>query len=174
MIGLLRFIGLVNAALWLGSALFFTFVAGPAFFSDDMYRIVTKPYAGLVAQLVISRLFVLHYVCGGIAVLHLVAEFIYLGRPIDRIIALLLVFLLSFSLLGGLWLQPRLRALYAVKIGPGFSQVQRDAAAKSFGPWHGVSQAANLLVLAGLVAYFWLNCNATAAPRFVSTGKFRG
>ena len=32
----LRFIGVLNAAVWLGAALFFTFAVGPAFFTDEV------------------------------------------------------------------------------------------------------------------------------------------
>ena len=45
--GFLRFIGVANAAIWFGSAIFFTFAAGPAFFTTEMVHIIPPPYNGL-------------------------------------------------------------------------------------------------------------------------------
>ena len=63
-IGPLRFIGMLNAAVWLGAVIFFTFVAAPAFFSQEMLSFLPRSYAGAAAQVVIKRLFTLHEVCG--------------------------------------------------------------------------------------------------------------
>jgi len=39
-LGFLRIIALLNAAVWFGSIIFFTFAAGPAFFTDDMIQLL--------------------------------------------------------------------------------------------------------------------------------------
>ena len=44
MINALRFIGIVNAAIWLGAAVFATLGAGPAFFSEAVLRLVGRAY----------------------------------------------------------------------------------------------------------------------------------
>ncbi len=56
-IGFLRFIGLTNAAVWFGAAVFFTFVGGPAFFSPEMKHLLPPPYNGAAAELMIARVF---------------------------------------------------------------------------------------------------------------------
>src|SRR6266436_1420387 len=80
-IGFLRFVGLLNAAVWFGAAIFFTFAAGPAVFSQDMKDALRQnnPYFyGAIAQVLISRYFRLQLICGVIALLHLVMESLYL------------------------------------------------------------------------------------------------
>ena len=60
------------AAVWFGSAVFFSLFVGPAFFTDEMKRLFPPPYNGAIAELVLSRYFVLHYICGVLALVHLV------------------------------------------------------------------------------------------------------
>jgi hypothetical protein len=57
MIGILRFIGIANAAVWFGSLIFFTVVVGPAFFSEGMINLfgagnpqVGRAYASAAAR----------------------------------------------------------------------------------------------------------------------------
>ncbi len=153
MIGFLRFIGVVNAAIWFGSAIFFTVVAGPTFFSEEMKSLFPPPYNGLAAQIFLKRYFYLQYFCGGIALLHLLLEKLYTGRT-ERFMSGLIAVILSISLLGGLWLQPKLKELHVVKYR-GQTVELRAGAGKSFGLWHGVSQTMNLFMTAGLLFYLW-------------------
>ena len=173
MIGLLRFIGIFNAAVWLGAAIFFTFGAGPAFFSDEMKRMIPPPYNGVAAQLVIERYFILQYICGAIALLHLFAAKSYLGRKIDRGLFGILFALFSLGLLGGFWLQPKLKNLHALKYF-GRSMEQQASAAQSFGMWHGISQLANLFMLVALLYYFWRLIFTENESRTTGWGKVRG
>ena len=52
-----------------------------------------------------ERYFVLHYCCGGLALLHQLAEWVYLGKAMQRFTFGLLMAILSISLLGGFWLK---------------------------------------------------------------------
>ena len=45
----------LNAAVWLGGAVFFTFVAGPAFFSPALEPILPKPEDGIAARYLIGK-----------------------------------------------------------------------------------------------------------------------
>jgi hypothetical protein len=152
-IGVLRFIGVINAAIWFGSAIFFTFVSGPAFFSSEMVRMIPPPYNGVAAQLIIQRYFILNYVCGSIAIIHLIGEWLYTGRP-ERLTLGVILTLFCLSLLGGFWIQPKLRGLHYAKYR-GATAEERQAATQSFGKWHGISQVANLVVTIGLLLYLW-------------------
>lgn len=178
MIGFLRFVGILNAAVWFGAAIFFTFGAGLAPFSQEMKTLLgpnNYPYfSGAIAQILIARYFYFQLACGIVAVLHLLAEWVYLGKFPRKLQAGLLIGLCSAALFGGWWLQPRLTALHATKYGTGTRQEVREAANRSFGAWHGASQVVNLLMVTGLGVYLWRAANPSDPTRFVSAFKFTG
>ncbi|MCX6896235.1 MAG: DUF4149 domain-containing protein [Verrucomicrobia bacterium] len=156
MISFLRFLGVANAAVWFGAAIFATFFAGPAFFSDRMIHALAdqRYYAGAAAQVFLGKYFLLHYICGSLAVVHLLAEWLYLGRRLTRFTLGLLAIIAALALFGGVWMQPQLHGLHQTMYR-GATTEERDTAAKSFRAWHGASQAANLFVTIGLLVYFW-------------------
>lgn len=177
--GVLRFIGVINAAIWLGGAVFFTLSAGPAFFSPDMAAALGlgdtnfRYYAGKIAQVLLSRYFHFHLTCAVIAWLHLLAEWLYLGRPSRRFSFGLIAALFTITLIGGNVLQPKLHRLHEIRYSNALP-VEREAARKSFGLWHGISQVLNVLVIGGLTVYLWRAANPSDTPRFISSVKFRG
>ena len=179
MIVLLRLIGLLNVAIWFGAGVFFTLGVAPAFFSPEMKSLLGSQsypaFSGRLAMLVVSRYFMLHYWCGSIALLHQLSERFYLGKAIQRFNFALLIGIISLNLLGGLWLQPSLKRLHAVKYARSelYSPPQKAEADKNFATWHGVSYGLNLLVLAGLAVFLWRTTNPGEGTRFVPTGKFR-
>src|ERR1039457_449261 len=71
-IGFLRFVGILNAAVWFGGAVFFTFWSGRAPFSPEMKALLgpqNYPYfSGAIAQILIARYFNLQFTCSIIAV----------------------------------------------------------------------------------------------------------
>ena len=175
-IGFLRFVGILNAAVWFGAAIFFSFGVGLAPFSPEMKNLLGQnnyPYfSGAIAQILIARYFHFQVVCGVVAVLHLLAEWLYLGKSAQKLQVGLLVGLCSAALLGGYWLQPKLKALHAAKYGANNRPEIRQAADRSFKAWHGVSQGLNLLVVSGLALYLWRAANPPDPTRFVSAFKF--
>jgi hypothetical protein len=175
-IGFLRFVGILNAAVWFGAAIFFTFGAGLAPFSPEMEYLLGSnnfPYfSGAIAQILVARYFRLQLVCGAVAIVHLLAEWLYLGKYPRRFQMALLAGLCSAALIGGYWLQPRLKALHATKYGVNTRPEIREAADRSFRAWHGVSQVVNLLLVGGLAAYLWRAANPSDPTRFVSSVKF--
>jgi hypothetical protein len=177
-IGFLRFVGILNAAIWLGGAVFFTFGAGQVPFSDAMKELLTEanyPYfSGAIAQLLVAKYFTLHVVCGAVALAHLIAEWLYLGRRAKRSTLILLLLLFGFGLLGSFWLQPKMKRLHLMKYAPNLPQDVRDQRAKSFRIWHATSQVLNVFVLGGLCVYVWRANNPPDPTRFVSAMQFRG
>lgn len=167
---------MVNAAVWLGAAVFFTFAGGPAVFSDDMKTLlgpINFPYfSGAIAQVLIARHFKLQLVCGAIAVVHLFAEWLYLGRPLRRFGSYLLALLVAFSLAGSFWMQPRIKSHHHAKYTTATPQ-DREAAASALRVWHGAAQGVNLLLLAGLVVYLWRVAHPEEITRFVPAVKLR-
>jgi hypothetical protein len=152
-IGFLRFVGIANAAVWFGASVFFTVVVGPAFFSEPMLRLLGRPHAGAAAQVVLERYFLVHQLCGAIALLHLVAESLYLGRVIPRWILVVLLSVFALGLVGGYAIRPRLERLHVTMHQPSATEEARERARRTFGVWHGLSQGLNLVVLAGVLVY---------------------
>jgi hypothetical protein len=157
-IGFLRYVGTVNAAVWFGAAIFFTFVAGPGIFSEEMHSVLGADqttfifYAGGVAMVLIKRYFGLQYFCAVVAFFQLFAERLYLGKKVSRFTLGLLMGIVLLVLLGGFWVQPKLRGLRETMYhGP--TQTQKDQARHTFNVWHGTSMALNFLVVAGLCVY---------------------
>ena len=101
--------------------------------------------------------------------LHLLGEWFYAGHRSSRFGVWLLGTLVVLGLIGGLWLQPRLKHLHAVKYAPNTSQLQKDQAGRDFGLLHGLSQMANLFLTAGVLLYFWRTVHAPSTTR---PGKF--
>jgi hypothetical protein len=171
----------MNAAIWFGSAVFLTFGAAPAAFSQDMEKVLQlkpdKPFlyfAGGIAQILIARYFRLQLVCGIIALFHLSAERLYSGKSPQKFGTALLVALLSVTLFGGYWLQPKLKQLHTTRYALSSSPEAREAASQSFRAWHGLSQVVNFLMLGGLACYLWRVANPPDSTRFLITPKFRG
>lgn len=156
----MRFVGIVNAAIWFGAGVFFAAAILPAIFSPDMHKVfgvaADSPYypyyPGGVALVLFKRFFMLQYVCGIIALLHLFAEKLYLGRPLPRLGTALVIGIFSLALIGGVWLQPRMEILRQT-IYTGTNPDQKERARHSFGLWHGISEFANLVIIGGLLAH---------------------
>ena len=171
MLQLLRFMGLLVVAVWLGAAVFLTFGVGPAFFSKAMLDVMPRYHAGRAAQIVLESYFLFQVVCAGLTMLLLLAEWAWAARPPRRWLAGLVVTLAALVLFGGTVVQPQLRSLHTVMYAPDTTDAQKESARRSFGRWHGVSQAGNLVILLGVVVCFWqLAMPAPARP----AGKYTG
>jgi hypothetical protein len=172
-IGFVRFVGLMNAAVWFGAAFFFTFGADPASRSSAMRDLLQQnfPYFSVAIGEVISwRYFHLFEACSVVALLHLVAEWLYFGKYPQRL-WLALVFGLC---LGGLFqlylIQPRLKEFHRLQFG---RLEQREAAARHFGAWRRVSWTVNMLLVGGLGIYLWRVANPANPTRILNAAKFR-
>jgi len=154
-IGFLRILGVLNAALWFGASIFFTFFVGPAFFSDAMVGLLSKPYAGAAAQIVLERYFLLQLICGLVALSHLVGESLYLTRPILRWSLSLVAAIFVLGLVGGYGIQPKLKRLHLQMYAASTTTEVKEAARKSFRLWHSLSWVANLAALGGITVYLF-------------------
>ena len=154
-----------------------TLFAGPGLFSADMQRLLGPkfyPYfSDAIAQIIVARYFRLQIICGIIAIFHLFAEQLYFGRaPQKRWLSLLLA-LLALSLLGGCFVQPKLKVWHDQRYNANATPQVREMASRSFQLWHGISQAANVLMLTGLGFYLVRVGNPPDSTRFIGSGKFR-
>ena len=175
---LLRFLGLLNAAIWLGAVVFCTMGALPALHSQVVVDVLGARYheylSGAISQAVSTRVFYWQIGCAIFAWLYLLAEWLYLGRMPARLWAALHIALLTVGLITGLWLCPKLASLHRSQHPQAARTEAREAAQRSFRLWDGVFQAVNVLMFAGVAVYFWRLTSADDAPRFVSPMKFRG
>jgi energy-coupling factor transporter transmembrane protein EcfT len=149
-------VGIVNAAIWFGAGIFFTMGILPAIFSSDLHKLFGEsayPYfSGAVALVLFKRFFVLQYICGSVAVLHFLAEKLYLGRAFSRFGMTLVLIIFGLGLIGGLWLQPRMELLRATRY-TSTSPELREKARHSFGLWHGVSLLTSFAIIGGLLVH---------------------
>jgi len=169
---------MLNAAIWLGAAAFCTLGVLPVVNSQGMTGLLGQtyfPYLSVaISRLIIARLFYWQIFFAMVAWLHLILEWLYLGRTPRRIWVTLLTALFCLSLAGGLWLNPKLAGLHRAQYATNARPESRELAAKSFRVWEGTSQAVNVLLIAGVALYFWRLTTAEDAPRFVTPVKFRG
>lgn len=177
MTGILRFIGILNAAIWLGGSVFFTFVAGQAPFSLEMKELLGPGYypyfSGAIAQIGIARFFSFQLACAIVALAHLGAEWLYQERRNRKFLLGLLATMLVFTLVADYWLLPKMQKLHRTKYAQNYSPAQREAAGRSFGLWHGISMTANLFMLGGMVIYLVQMSRPPETARFVSSSQFR-
>jgi hypothetical protein len=175
-IGILRFVGVLNAAVWFGTGIFFTFGTGLAPFSKEMRSLLgpsSYPYlSGAIAQILIARYFYFQVACAIIAVVHLLAERLYFGKYPRKLQVGLLIGLCTAALVGAYWLQPTMNGIHARKYAPNARPEIRAAADHSFRAWHGVSQLLNLFLVGGVAVYLWQTTNPSDHGRFVSAVKF--
>jgi hypothetical protein len=177
-IGLLRFVGLLNAAVWLGAAVFFLLGAGPAASSDEMQNLLGQknyPYfSTAIAQIIASRYFHLYLVCASLALLHLLGEWLYFGKYPQRFSLGLLLGLCLIGLAQDYWLQPRLKVLHKTLYQTqALRPEQREPASHAFHVSGMVAGGLDWLALGGLLVYLWRLANPPDVPRFLSATKFR-
>lgn len=182
MSGFLRFIGITNAAVWFGGGLVFTLVVLPGLFSHDAHQVLRVApdspyymyYPGALAEVLFRRYFAFQYVCGIIALLHLLAEKLYLGRSFPPIGTAVVIGILLMAVLGGASLEPHMEALHQTMYF-GKSPDLQDAARHSFNVWHGTSQLLNVLMLAGLLIHLLRVARPEEPGRYGTLfPKFRG
>jgi hypothetical protein len=168
----LRIAGIINAAIWFGSAIFFTFAAGPVFFSDEMKALLGLPHAGAAAQLMVHRYFVVQQWCAGFALAHLIGEWLYTGRPFHRLTLLLLMTLFTIGIIGGYVIQPRLKQLHLKVYAVQTSAAVKESSARAFRILHGTSMVLNLLVIGGVMVYLIQVTKPVSTARFTSVNRF--
>ncbi len=152
MLRYVRLAGLLNAAVWLGGCVFFTFAAAPAIFQPEVKRLLQEYNTGMVAQFLQERYFAFQVVCGALAAVHAGVEWAFF-RP-DRALKarLLLAGVCLLTLAGAFGLLPRLKSLYQAKHAAATPALREEAAA-AFRGFHGASMGLNLLVVGGLAFY---------------------
>ncbi len=174
----LRIVGIVNAAIWFGAGTFFALGILPGVFSRDLHQVFGDTgypyYSGAVAMALFKRFFVLQYICGTVAIAHLIAERLYLSKTFSSLGTTLVIIIFALGLIGGAWLQPKMENLRKDMYFGATAEI-KERARHSFGVWHGVSQIANVVIIGGLLVHL---LRVTRPPDSRSYGvlfpKFRG
>ncbi len=168
---------MLNAAIWLGAAVFCSTALLVGMNSREAVNLIGNQYfhqiSGGLTQIVFTRLFYLHVICAVVAWLHLIGEWLYQGKIPRRFWVGLLTGLFVLSLVGSIWLAPKLLRLQRAQFAPTLTASQREAVQSSFRGWDGVFQGVNVVIIGGLVVYFWRVTRPQDEPRFVSPFKFR-
>ena len=169
----IQLIATLNAAIWLGGAVFFTFIAGPAAFSSELETILPKPENGIAARFMIGQFAAFQIACAAISVISLLLNWRFNLLDHLKHLTLLLFFILLFLGIGALSLTPKMDALFQLKYADYFglqaTSEEKESASKAFGQLHGISQLGNLLVLIGLLVNFILSWKTAARQRETNT-----
>ena len=166
----------MNAAVWLGTTVFFTFGAGPACFSSDMTSALKVGpndlyYPGVISQVIMTPYYHISLACAVVALLHFICKWLYMGRPSRKFSSALLIGLFVITLLGGNAIQPALARLNRQHFTAA-QPAEREAAARSFHILSAVTVFLNVLVIGGLIVYTWRIANPSDTLRFVRPVKF--
>jgi hypothetical protein len=175
-IGFLRFIGILIAAIWVGAAVFLALGVEPALFSHDTQRYLDRSYgylSGVLVALIRTRFLYFSLGCGGLALVHLVAEWLSVGRPLRGLTFWLAMALVALALLNCAWMQSHLTSLHETRYRAA-TPALRQAAQGSLEKWRTASQVADWLMLGGLLLYLWRIASQPDASRFVGPLKFPG
>lgn len=178
MIGFLRFVGMLNAAAWLGTTLLCSTGLLAAMDSPAAAALIGAKYyaqlSGALKLIVFTRLFYLQILCAMVAWLHLLGEWMYLGRVPRSLWVGWLSGLFILSLVGSLWLCPKLSYLQRAQYSSNITPASRAAVQHSFDVWDGVFQIVNVVMMGGVTVYFWRVTHPQDEHRFVNPSKFRG
>ncbi len=176
-IGILRLVGLINAAVWFGAAVFFVFGAGPLATGEPMRALLGPrnfPYFGTsIYQLIAAKYYILHLICSCVALLHMGTEWVYLGKNPRRFWVGLALALTLLGFVEQFALQPHLQQLHRTSFSGRAKPEQREAARRVRVVWQVISRSFQFLMVGGLAVYLWRTANPPDLARFVPAAKFR-
>ena len=172
---ILRFIGLLNAAVWLGAMVLFTAFVGPALFSPEVKMLVGRSewLPGAIAQILVERYMTLQQWCAIIALIHLIFDWLYTGKIFAKSSMFILLICLGIALAGTRLLAPQMKQLHVMKYSPQSAAAQREHATRNFRILHGTSQVTNLLALCGVLFYYWRLSVGPQAGRSGAAARYR-
>jgi hypothetical protein len=168
---------MMNAAIWFGAFVFHVLGVSPVLLSNDMRTLLGArnfPYYGEAIELLAAeRFYIWHVTCAGIALAHITAEWIYLGRYPRKFWLGLLVALFVTGLLQLAVFQPKLSESHQARYSTAglTTKAVRDRAHKV---WRTCVKTLDGALLISLGIYVWRVFNPPDSARFVPTTKFRG
>jgi hypothetical protein len=185
-IAFLRFIGLMNAAVWLGAVVVYAALISPALVSSEMLDVfggtrnpMAPAYRGLAVEIVAGKFHWIHFICSGVAAFHLLVEWLFTGKAIRTLMLYLATTMIVLGLANGLLLHHKMKELHRIRYKyqpppPTKEQVEIKAkAATMFDALQTATEVIHWIMVAGLVVYLWKTATPGEQPRFNSTRKFK-
>jgi len=120
-----------------------------------------------------SRYYSAMMACAVVAVLHFLAEWLYMGRPRRKFSLGLVAGLFVLTLIGSNAVEPSLIRLNG-KHYRASQPAERESAGKNFRVLHVTSIVLNVLLIGGLVVYVSRVSSASDTLRFMRPVQFRG
>ncbi len=154
MVSVLHFIHLLSVVVWIGSIIFFSFIAAPAIF-----KMLPRETAGDVVGKIFPQYYKIGSFCGVFAIASLL--FLSEGSPPDnwRLVALGLMTLLTFF--SAFRIGPKVRRLKA-DLRAAEEGTDREEKQQQFSRLHGFSMILNMIVL--LVGLIFLGLTSLKHP----------
>lgn len=139
----LSFIHLLSLVVWIGSIVFFSFVAAPGIF-----KTLEREKAGELVGVIFPKYYFIGYLCGALALITLLAG----SGKADLLKLVLLILMLGCTLVAGLAIGPPARKL---KVKMKAEPENREALQKKFKSLHSVSVQLNASVLLMGLVLLW-------------------
>lgn len=173
MISFLRFVGVMNAAVWLGASLYHFMAVGPFFSTAAARWVLGEPHATGAGLMLWHRLYMLQYVCLGVAWAHLLTEWVYLGRGPSRFQAGVLSLLLALTLAGDLELRHGVEPAHWIRQNPKAAADDKARAERGYPLWSAIWMCTQTGLTLVVILFSSKTLMATPGPRFMTHGKFR-
>ncbi len=153
MVSVLHFIHLLSIVIWIGSIIFFSFIAAPAIF-----KMLPRETAGDLVAKIFPQYYKLGCLCAVVALATLLSLSEGAGSDTGRLVALGLMTLLTFF--SAFRVGPKVRLLKAdLRAAEGAAREEKQ---KQFSRLHGFSMILNMIVL--LVGLIFLGLTALKHP----------
>jgi hypothetical protein len=151
--------------------------AEPACFSADMRAALGTPpgsyFPGAILGVVMSHYYALMMACAVVALLHFLAEWLYMGRPRRKFSFGLVAALFILTLIGSHAIQPNLVRLNRNHYTAA-QAAERELAGRHFRVLHVTGILLNVLIMGGLVVYVSRVSSTSDTLRFMRPVQFRG
>ncbi|MBI1839795.1 MAG: hypothetical protein HYR88_02955 [Verrucomicrobia bacterium] len=173
MTSFLRFVGVMNAAVWLGASLFQLFAVSPFFGSAATRWLLGDAHALGAGLMLWDRFYTTHYLCLGVAWIQLLAEWVYLGRGIPPFHRWALTSLLVLGVLGHVELNRWVTPAHWNRYQPKASAESRASAERTYPLSSAVWMTTNVALDLTVLVFSLRILMAVPGPRFMTQGKFR-
>lgn len=170
----------MNAAVWFGAVVAFAALISPALASPEIVNLfggarspMSGAYAVVTGEVVIAKFVWIHFICGGVAAVHLLIEWLYTGKAIRSLILYLAMLLITLGLLNGLILYPQMKVCHRIPFNPKSTPEQKQKAVAMFQSLKQATEIIHWVMVGGLLIYTWKTATPGEQPRFNSTRKFK-
>jgi len=164
----------MNAAVWFGAAVFCALGIEAALTSPEMLALIQSKnflyFSVAIEQILSTRASHWFVACGVVAIVHLAAERLYLGKSPRRFWLALVLGLCLGGLAQAFVVQPKLKESHRAQYRP---PVVGESAGPGFRRWTLIAGALQTGLIAGLAFYLWGVAHPPDTTRPLRAPKFR-